>query len=847
MPEKEYQPLSFEPEWAARWEAAPPFADRTGGGRPKYYVLEMLPYPSGTLHMGHVRNYAIGDALARFMWMRGYDVLHPMGWDSFGLPAENAAIKNRTDPRIWTLGNIAHMKRQDLRFGFSYDWSREVTTCLPDYYRWNQWFFLQFYKRGLAFRKKGIVNWCPKCATVLANEQVAGGVCWRHEDTPVEQRELEQWYFRITEYAEELLRDLDRMPGWPERVLTMQRNWIGRSEGAEVEFPVAAPEGAAAGPPAPAPPGPHANDAALPAIRIFTTRIDTIYGASAVLLAPEHPLVERLLSGAELRKARALRPATRPGFDAEAELEKAGLFTGRYAINPFSGERLPIWVANFILMGYGTGAIMAVPAHDERDFEFCRKYGLPILPVVVPSEGLAEPLATAWLGDGVMANSGPYNGLANRDAMRAMTEWAERTGVGKATVTYRLQDWGISRQRYWGTPIPMIYCEGCGIVPVPESDLPVVLPEDVEITGAGQSPLASMPQFIEAACPQCGGRARRETDTMDTFVDSSWYFYRYVSPHETAAPFDREEVARWFPVDQYIGGIEHAILHLIYSRFFTKAMRDLGLVGFDEPVQRLFTQGMITRFGAKMSKSKGNVVDPAELIGRYGADATRMYVLFAAPPEKDFDWNDQGVEGIHRFLARVYRFCTRHAGRVRQIAAPFAPLMRLEGARDGRLLRKTHGALKRVTDDFDGRWHFNTSIAAIMELVNELYALEPDIASGAVSAAALAQALNMLLAMLAPFAPFVAQELWREFGHADEIARVSWPEYDAELARPEAIEIPVQVNGKIRARLMVAPGTAEEELLRLARGDGRVQGFIAGKQIVKEIVIPDRLVNLVIR
>ncbi len=834
--EREFKPLEFEPRWAERWAAEPPFSLLQGqSGRPKYYVLEMLPYPSGTLHMGHVRNYAIGDALARFMWMRGYDVLHPMGWDSFGLPAENAAIKNNVPPRDWTLRNISHMKRQDLRFGFSYDWQREVTTCLPDYYRWNQWLFLQFYKRGLAFRKKGTVNWCPKCATVLANEQVAGGVCWRHEDTPVELRELEQWYFRTSAYAEELLRDLDGMAGWPERVRTMQRNWIGRSEGAEVDFTLRDAQGDAA---------------AGAAIRVFTTRIDTIYGAAAVFLAPEHSLTAQLLRGAELEKARALRSTFKAGFDPSKEPEKEGLFTGAYAVNPFNGQALPIWVANFILMGYGTGAIMAVPAHDERDFDFCRKYGIAFKQVIVPAgEAARERLDAALVEDGLLVESGPFSGLPNRGpngAIAAMTRYAEEKGFGKGTVTYRLQDWGISRQRYWGTPIPMVHCEKCGVVAVPESQLPVLLPQDVKITGSGQSPLASDASFLNTSCPQCGGAARRETDTMDTFVDSSWYFYRYVSPKADDAPFYSDDVRRWFPVDQYIGGIEHAILHLIYTRFFTKVFRDLGLVDFKEPVERLFTQGMITRHGAKMSKSKGNVVDPAELVDRYGADSARMYVLFAAPPEKDFDWNDQGVEGIHRFLARVFRLATRNGEAARR-ALSSREEVTAQNPVEAALLRKTHQVLARITEDFDGRWHFNTSIAAIMELTNELYASEAALQGSGHGQLVLGQTIAILVRMLAPFAPFTAQELWSEFSQESPLALESWPEFDAGLAKEEEIEIPVQVNGKLRSRLLVAPHTDEARLRELAQADEKVLAHTDGKQIVKVVVIPDKLVNIVVR
>jgi leucyl-tRNA synthetase len=807
-----YQPASFEPQWAERWAAHNPFAGANRGGR-KYYVLEMLPYPSGALHMGHVRNYAIGDALARYCWMRGDDVLHPMGWDAFGLPAENAAIQNRTHPRTWTLRNIAHMKAQDQRFGFSYDWTREVATCLPEYYRWNQWLFLRLYERGLAYRKRGLVNWCPKCATVLANEQAEGGVCWRHEDTPVEQKELEQWYFRITAYAEELLRGLDTLPEWPERVRTMQRNWIGRSEGAEVDF---------------------ALEDSTARIRVFTTRIDTIYGASALLLAPEHPLTAELLDPEGQARARGLRQKQGKLAPGE-EPPKDGFFTGRYVRNPFSGERLPVWVANFVLMGYGTGAVMAVPGHDARDFDFCAKFGLPIRVVVAPAEGVPPRLERALEADGTLVDSGPYSGMANRAAMAAMTAHAEAKGFGKGTVTYRLQDWGVSRQRFWGTPIPILYCPACGVVPVPDAQLPVLLPDTVELTGQGQSPLAADAGFWRTTCPTCGGEARRETDTMDTFVDSSWYFYRYVSPHTEALPFDPEEVARRLPVDQYIGGIEHAILHLIYTRFFTKAMRDLGLSRLDEPITRLFTQGMITRHGAKMSKSRGNVVDPAELIATFGADATRMYVLFAAPPEKDFDWNDQGVEGIHRFLSRVWRLALRLA------APPAAPHPGGGATADAALRRRAHQTLRRITRDFEGRWHFNTSIAALMELVNAWQASDADL-----SPAARREVARLLLLMLAPFAPFLAQELWQRLGEAGNVALQPWPAFDAELAREEQIEIIVQVNGKLRARLNAAPEAEAAELERAARAHERIAPLLAGQTPRQVVVVPGRLVNFVL-
>src|SRR5436853_1455667 len=637
--------------------------------------------------------------------------LLPRGWAAFGLPAENAAISANVPPREWTLRNIANMKAQMKRLGFAYDWSREVTTCFPEYYRWNQWFFLKMYGRGLAYRKKSRVNWCPKCATVLANEQVVDGCCWRHEDTPVEQRELEQWFLRITNYSEELLRDLDRLPNWPEKVVTMQRNRIGRSEGALVDFKLDGPSGPAGS-----------------TIPVFTTRVDTIYGATSVPLAPEHPLVADLTAGSPERCAKVAQMMAEQRKAKEigdiGEIEKHGVDTGRFAVNPFNGEKVPIWVANYILMDYGTGAIMSVPAHDERDHEFAKKYGLPIRQVIQPRTTVEplnveeEPFTTT---DGVVVNSGPFTGLSCEEAIKRMTEYAQRQGFGKPTVTYRLKDWGVSRQRYWGTPIPMLYCEKDGIVPVPEKDLPVILPENVDITLTGGSPLGRVPEFVNVTCPKCGGPARRETDTMDTFVDSSWYFYRYTDAHNDRAPFDGKIAQYWFPIDQYIGGVEHAILHLIYSRFWTKFMRDMGLVKEDEPITRLFTQGMITYQGAAMSKSRGNVVSPDEMIARYGADATRMYTLFAAPPDRDLDWQDAGVEGVSRFLGRVYRFVMRNANARAAKKTEVTP--RLRGVQ-----RKLHQTIQRITDDFDGRWHFNTSIAAIMELVNELYIAESELA-----------------------------------------------------------------------------------------------------------------------
>src|SRR5467141_65064 len=846
--EERYDAQRIEQKWAERWQSDPSlYAAEAHPTKPKYYVLEMLPYPSGALHMGHVRNYAIGDALARYMWMNGYNVLHPMGWDSFGLPAENAAIKNNTPPKQWTLANIAAMKVQMTRLGFAYDWSREVTTCLPDYYRWNQWFFLKLYESGLAYRKKSKVNWCPQCATVLANEQVVAGMCWRHEDQRVEQRELEQWFLRITKYADELLRDLAKLDGWPEKVRIMQRNWIGRSEGAFVDFDL----GGTVGP-------------AGSTVTVFTTRVDTIYGATSVQLAPEHPIVcDMIARDADLRaKVEQLVAEQRKAKEAGdiGEIEKHGVFTGRYAKNPYNGEAVPVWVANYILMDYGTGAIMSVPAHDERDYEFAKKYKLEIRVVILPQsneeETMAEPPLPFTTMDGMLVNSGEFSRLSCADAIKKMSARAKEKGFGKATVTFRIKDWGISRQRYWGTPIPMVYCEKDGVVPVAEKDLPVILPDNVPITLAGGSPLLYVPEFLNTTCPKCGGPARRETDTMDTFVDSSWYFYRYADAHNDKAPFDTKTIAYWFGdegIDQYIGGVEHAILHLIYSRFWTKFMRDMGLVKNGEPVKRLFTQGMVIKDGAKMSKNLGNVVSPDEMVARYGADAARLYSLFAAPPDRDLDWQDSGIEGIQRFLGRVYRFVMRHA-RAAHNRSPETGLAPSDGHAGGPLApearqiqRKLHQTIKRVTDDFKGRWHFNTCIAAIMELVNELYGAEEKIGQGSIPLSLLVEVQLDLVLLLAPFAPYLAHELWETLGERESLLRASWPKYDPALAKEEQIEIPVQVNGKLRGRILVAADASEDLVRERAFADEKVRAAIAGKQFVNWIYVPGKLVNIVVR
>jgi leucyl-tRNA synthetase len=812
MPEKQYDFKQIETKWQERWKNSALFEAEENSTKPKYYVLEMLPYPSGTLHIGHLRNYTIGDALARYKRMRGFNVLHPMGWDAFGLPAENAAILNKRDPYEWTMFNIENMKRQHRRMGFSYDWSREVTTCDPEYYRWNQWFFLKMLERGLAYRKKALVNWCDECGTVLANEQVVDGCCWRHEGTPVEQRAIEQWFLRITSYADELLNAIGELEaGWPERVLLMQTNWIGRSEGAEIDFTL---------------------DGTRQPIRVFTTRVDTIYGATCVILAPEHPLVHELASP-ELKGQVKKMIDSRAAKD-RGDVEKEGLSTGKNAINPYSGERMPIWIGNFVLMGYGTGAIMAVPAHDQRDFEFCKQYGIPIRPVIRPVDSELPDAATlkeAFGDDGVVEKSGEYSGLPSEEARRIMTARADAEGFGKAAVTYRIKDWGISRQRYWGTPIPVIYCPKCGIVPVPEKDLPVVLPLGIAITGKGRSPLENVPEFMNVKCPKCGENARRESDTMDTFIDSSWYFYRYCDPHNSNAPFDSTKIAYWFPIDQYIGGIEHAILHLIYSRFWTKMMRDLGLVTNDEPIQRLFNQGMVIKDGAKMSKSKGNVVSADQMIERFGADTGRVFELFAAPPEKEMDWTDAGANGAFSFLGRVYRFVTRNVGEGQPEPTDA----------DRKVLRKLHQTLQRITDDFESRWHFNTSIAALMELMNVLIENEKQI-----SLRVMPQVLEKLTLMLEPFAPYLAEEIWEEQGKTGPVFHHAWPAYDPALARDDEAEIVIQINGKVRGRVFVAFGTPRETLEKQALADAKIQPLLDGKQILKIIVVPDKLVNIVV-
>ncbi len=812
-----YEPQVIEPKWQKIWEETGIYADvREDPTRPKWYHLVMFPYPSGNLHIGHWFSYAPADAAARYKRMRGYNVLFPFGFDAFGLPAENAAIKHGIHPKVWTMQNIAHMKKQLRSMGAMFDWSKEVITCLPEYYRWNQWFFLQFYKRGLAYRAKAPVWWCPTCQTVLANEQVIDGRCERCS-TEVYRRDLEQWFLRITAYAEELLR-FDGIE-WPERVITMQRNWIGRSEGARIVF---------------------RSERGDP-IEVFTTRPDTLWGATFLVLAPEHPLVETLTTPERRADVEAYVEQARRRSDIErtsTEREKTGVFIGAYAINPANGERIPIWIADYVLMHYGTGAIMAVPAHDQRDFEFARAFGLPIVVVIQPPDRTLDPatMEEAYDGEGVMVNSGPFDGTptAGGEAVRKVIAWLEEQGIGRGEVTYRLRDWLISRQRYWGTPIPIVYCDRCGIVPVPEEQLPVLLPEDAEFMPTGQSPLVTHEAFVNTECPQCGGPARRETDTMDTFVDSSWYWYRYLSPHEDQRPFDPEKVAYWTPVDQYTGGIEHAILHLLYSRFWTKALADLGLVNHREPFLRLFNHGVILgEDGEKMSKSRGNVVDPDDLVARLGADTVRLYLMFIGPWSQGGPWSSRGVAGVQRFLQRVWALVNE----TRDVP------VQLEDDDQARALRRLlHRTIKQVTDDFE-TFSFNTAIARMMEFVNELSHLRE---TPVVQMPVWREALETLVLLLAPGAPHIAEELWERLGKPYSVHQQAWPAYDPELAAEETLELVIQVNGRVRDRIVVPVTISEEEAVARARAAERVQAYLAGRRIERVVYVPGRLVNFVV-
>jgi leucyl-tRNA synthetase len=818
----------IEVKWQKVWADGKQFKVTETPGRPKYYCLEMFPYPSGRIHMGHVRVYAIGDLLARYKWMRGFNVLHPMGWDAFGLPAENAAIENGVHPAVWTYENIDNMRTQLKRMGISYDWDREVTTCDPAYYKWEQLVFIRMLERGLAYRRRSRVNWCPSCQTVLANEQVEAGRCWRC-DSEVVTREIDGWFFKITEYAQELLDWCDRLPGWPERVLTMQRNWIGRSEGAEFVLPVAG-----------------RSDAKIP---IYTTRPDTSFGMTYAVLSPEHPLVDTLVTDAEERRR---VDAFRAEVARESEIErlatdrpKRGLRLQARAVNPFTGQEIPLFLADYVLMGYGTGAIMAVPGEDQRDWDFAKAHGLPIIATVKRPDGWPDD--QAYTGDGVKINSGFLDGLAIEAAKRKAIDWLVAQGLGQAKVNFRLRDWGISRQRYWGAPIPVLYCERDGMVPEREENLPVVLPRDVQISGKGGSPLAEVAGFVNATCPKCGGKARRDTDTMDTFVESSWYFLRYCSPDYDRGMFDPAAAAYWMPVDQYIGGIEHAVLHLLYARFYTKVLRDLGMLKVDEPFHALLSQGMVIKDGAKMSKSKGNVVDPDDLIRRYGADTARLFSLFAAPPEKDLDWNDRGVEGASRFLNRVWRFV--HANLPELVAAPRTPAEPPSDA--GRAFRRViHETIRKATHDIEHDFHFNTAISAVMELVNALHEFERASLDGMPReerSGLLREGVETTLLLLGPVSPHITEELWSALGHAGSLFKQRWPEPEAAALARDEVEIVVQVDGRVRSRLTALVGAQEAEIREQALADGKVRPWLDGRRIAKVVVVPGRLVNIVTR
>lgn len=824
---EKYSPQEIESKWQSHWAETKAFATEMNLQRPEYYVLEMFPYPSGNLHMGHVRNYSIGDVLARFKTMQGYNVIHPMGWDAFGMPAENAAIKNGIHPAKWTWENIANMRRQQVELGLSYDWSREVATCHPSYYKWTQWLFQLFYKRGLAYKKKAAVNWCHDCNTVLANEQVIEGQCWRC-DTVVVKKELEQWFFKITDYADKLLDDLKDLKGWPERVKTMQENWIGRSEGVEFSFDV-----------------PSLGEK----IPVYTTRHDTVFGVTYVVLAPEHRLVEKVIAGKPQEQAvrqfveriRNMSEVSR----TSTETEKEGIFTGEYAIHPFTGEKVPIWVANYVLVEYGTGAVMGVPTHDARDWEFATKYNLPKIVVISPpgTELKLEDMTGVYDEPGVMINSGIFNGMDNEAGKKAIADWFEKEGRGKRRINYRLRDWLVSRQRYWGVPIPMIYCETCGIVPVPEKDLPVLLPENVKFDGSTVSPLAEVEEFINCTCPKCGAKARRETDTMDTFIDSSWYYIRYADPTNTVQPFEATKANYWMPVDQYIGGIEHAILHLLYSRFFTKVLKDANLIGTHEPFKNLLTQGMVIKDGAKMSKSKGNIVSPEEIIGKYGADTARLFILFASPPERDLEWSDQGVEGAYRFLNRLWRIVAHYQGFMNGDTSDSEGK---EWTKEEKQLRRIlHSTIKKVTDDIQGRFNFNTAISAIMELVNTMYALREQ--SDSIRPALVRETVENLLKLLAPFAPHITEELWREIGKTDSIHKQKWPVHSPDAIQVEEVEVVLQINGKVRDKIVIPSGLTGTEMEKMALSQEKVKALLADKTVVKVITVPQKLVNIVVK
>jgi len=821
-----------EKKWTTRWHEENLYKTGDDPNKENYYVLEMFPYPSGNLHMGHVRVYSIGDVIARYKRMQGYNVLHPMGWDAFGLPAENAAIKHgNIHPQEWTWKNIDNMRRQLKAMGLSYDWDREVTTAKEDYYRWTQWFFVQMYNNGMAYKKESTVNWCPSCDTVLANEQVVNNACERC-DTEVESRDLEQWFFKITDYAEQLLEDHKLLDNWPEKVKIMQKNWIGRSEGMRIKFSVKGVD---------------------EELEVFTTRPDTLYGATYMVLAPEHPLVKDLTKGTEMESkveefvARVKRQKEMERTSAESD--KMGLFTGGYAINPVNGEEIPIMIANYVLMSYGTGAIMAVPAHDERDFPFARKYDLPIKVVIQPEAReeilTAADMDEAYTGNGYLINSEEYNGLSVTDAFAKMGKDFEAKGIGNLEVNYRLRDWLISRQRYWGTPIPIVYCDDCGVQPIPEADLPVKLPHDVEFSPTGESPLTTVEEFVNTTCPACGGAAKRETDTMDTFVDSSWYFLRYLDPHNEAEPFAKEESKNWFPVDQYIGGIEHAILHLLYSRFFTKVVHDMELTDAVEPFTNWLAQGMVLKDGAKMSKSKGNVVDPEEILAEYGADTARLFILFASPPEKDLEWSEKGVEGADRFLNRVWRLVSDNLAGLKKVDADYQ--IDNFSKEEKSLHRALHVAIKKVSEDVGERLNFNTAISAIMELTNEVYSYLNDRKSKDTNYQLLKDVMEKTVLMLAPFAPYMTEELWEELGQEGSVHRASWPEYNKKALQKDEITIVVQINGKVRDKLNVPAKISKTDMEEKAMDRERVQEYLAGKEVIKTIIVPGKLVNIVIR
>ncbi|KAB2835420.1 MAG: leucine--tRNA ligase [Candidatus Dadabacteria bacterium] len=824
-----YKPEQIEKKWRDIWDEGKVYEVRAEKDREKYYVLEMFPYPSGRIHMGHVRNYTIGDVVARYKRPRGYNVLHPIGWDAFGLPAENAAIARGVHPAAWPYDNIEQMKAQLKQLGFSYDWTREIATCDPAYYKWEQMVFTRMYEKGLAYRKSTTVNWCPSCETVLANEQVEDGLCWRCGSV-VEQKIMEGWFFKTTEYTDELLDYTEKLKdGWPERVLAMQKNWIGKSTGAEIEFPLTVPAGG------------------RDRLSIFTTRPDTVFGVTYMSIAPEHPLAVELIKGKPEEKE-ALKFIKRVSKQSSIEriaegAKKEGVFTGSCAVNPFNGNRVPIYLANFVLFEYGTGIIMCVPAHDQRDFEFAKEYGLPIVPVIEP-EGAhlrAEDMTGAYEEPGVMVNSGQFSGLPSEEGKTKVIEYIEEKGIGERRVNYRLRDWGISRQRYWGAPIPIVYCDKCGIVPVPDKDLPVELPLDIEFTGKGGSPLSKAESFVNTVCPRCGGKARRETDTMDTFVESSWYFLRYASPHYEEGMFDKKEVGYWLPVDRYIGGIEHAILHLLYARFYTKVLRDLGMCDLDEPFTNLLTQGMVIKDGAKMSKSVGNIVDPDDMIKKYGADTVRLFMLFAVPVQKDLDWSDEGIEGAFRFLSRLWRLISDRFPRIEGLRGKTPDVSKLSGAGKD-LLTKVHKTIKKVTDDLE-KFQFNTAIAAVMELLNDTSRFE---SSGGEDDKVVRESVEAMVRLLYPIAPHVTEELWHELGHKNSLVDEPWIEWNKELVAGAAITVVVQVNGKVRAQLSMDADVSDEDMREAAFADEKVKSYLAGKEPKKVFVVPKKIVNIVV-